>query len=135
MEVWRAPQRAAMICVMPDLNETFMRVADHVHPGEWTTYGDISAAVRGDKRAARAVGRAAATEDEFPNAHRVLRSPGRISPGVGACSGGRGVEGVRERLFAEGVVFDETGRADPTKHVHWDELRRRAGRARPDRRA
>ena len=118
-----------------DLNETFMRVADHVHPGEWTTYGDISAAVRGDKRAARAVGRAAATEDEFPNAHRVLRSPGRISPGVGACSGGRGVEGVRERLFAEGVVFDETGRADPTKHVHWDELRRRAGRARPDRRA
>ncbi len=108
-----------------DLNETFMRVAAHVRPGEWTTYGDISAAVRGDKRAARAVGRAAATEDEFPNAHRVLRSPGRISRGVGACSEGRGVAGVRDRLRVEGVVFDETGKADPARHVHWDELRRR----------
>ncbi|MGH2702574.1 MAG: MGMT family protein, partial [Actinomycetota bacterium] len=65
---------------MPDLNERFMGVAAHIQPGEWTTYGDISAAVRGDKRAARAVGRAAATEEEFPNPHRVLRSPGRISP-------------------------------------------------------
>lgn len=125
MEVWRAPQRAEMICAMPDLNEKFMRVAAHVRRGEWTTYGDISAAVLGDKRAARAVGRAAATEDEFPNAHRVLRSAGRISPGVGACSGGRGVDGVRERLLAEGIVLDETGRADPAKHVYWDELRRR----------
>ena len=114
---------------MPDLNETFMRVAAHVHPGEWTTYGDISAAVRGDKRAARAVGRAAATEDEFPNAHRVLRSPGQISRGVGACAQGQGVDGVRDRLLAEGVVFDERGRADPARHVHWDELRRRLSRA------
>lgn len=108
-----------------DLNADFMTVAALVRPGEWTTYGDISAAVRGDKRAARAVGRAASTEDGFPNAHRVLRAPGRISRGVGACSEGRGVQGVRERLFAEGVVFDETGKADAARHVHWDELRRR----------
>jgi alkylated DNA nucleotide flippase Atl1 len=37
-----------------------MRMASRVRQGEWTTYGDISIAVRGDTKAARGVGRAAA---------------------------------------------------------------------------
>lgn len=113
--------------VMADLNQSFMRVAALIGRGEWTTYGDISAVVRGNKRAARAVGRAAAIEEEFPNAHRVLRAPGFISRGTGACGRGRSVEEVRRKLLQEGVGFDESGRADPATHVHWDELRRRLG--------
>lgn len=44
----------------------FKRIASRVQEGEWTTYGDISIAVRGDTKAARGVGRAAAAVKDFP---------------------------------------------------------------------
>jgi alkylated DNA nucleotide flippase Atl1 len=100
----------------------FFEIARVVRSGEWTTYGDISAAVRGDVRWARAVGRAAATLDEFPNAHRVLRSNGTIAPGSPPA---RDVMRLRRMLAAEGIRFTG-GRADPAQRVHWDELRARA---------
>lgn len=104
-----------------DLEGAFVDVARLVGAGEWTTYGDISGAVCGSARWARAVGRAAATFDEFPNAHRVLRADGSIARGTGPCSR---EGGVRRKLESEGVPF-RAGRADPTRRVHWDELRRR----------
>lgn len=105
-----------------------VRMAGLVRRGEWTTYGDVSAAARGDKRAARAVGAAAARDPRFPSPHRVLAGGGVISrPGDASSEGG--LAEIRRRLESEGIGFDKRGRADPARHVHWDELAHRAGRA------
>jgi alkylated DNA nucleotide flippase Atl1 len=102
----------------------FLRIAAGVKLGEWTSYGDISVAVVGTQRSARAVGRAAATISEFPQAHRVLTGEGRVSRGARSGETLR----ARRKLESEGIVFDEKGRADPSRRVFWDELQRRAGK-------
>jgi alkylated DNA nucleotide flippase Atl1 len=102
----------------------YAAMAAHVRPGEWTTYGDLSVAVRGDVRGARAVGRAAAAMDGFPNAHRVLREGGRIAP-AWVDGRGRGPEECRHRLRREGIRFLGE-RADPRRRVPWEELLRRS---------
>jgi alkylated DNA nucleotide flippase Atl1 len=101
---------------------TFAAVAAQVRRGEWTTYGDISTAARGDSRWARAVGREAANSADFPTAHRVLGHGGMVTRG----SEGAEIDRARARLEAEGVRFT-SGRADPARRVHWDELARRVG--------
>ena len=93
--------------------------------GEWTTYGDIAAAV-GKPGAARAVGREAATSESFPNPHRVLKGDGTISRG-GRRQRGRSIERARRLLEQEGIAFSPSGRADPAARIYWDELKRRAG--------
>jgi alkylated DNA nucleotide flippase Atl1 len=100
------------------------QVARLVRAGEWTTYGDIAAVAFGSLRRARMVGRAAATSDDFPHAHRVLTSTGTVSRGPSASE--RRCAGAREKLESEGVAFSGK-RADPARRVHWDELARRAG--------
>ena len=100
-------------------------MASLVAAGEWTTYGDISAAVHvGDKSRARMVARAAANDHSFPNAHRVLAHDGSVVRGPGN-------EAERQRaigrLRREGIEFDARGNADRSKRLHWDELVRRAG--------
>jgi alkylated DNA nucleotide flippase Atl1 len=104
-----------------DLEEIFLVVARLIRRGEWTTYGDISAAATGTMRLARAVGRAAATLDDFPNAHRVLAAGGRVTRGRRSHAA---AEAARARLEREGVTFARD-RADPSRRVHWDELARR----------
>lgn len=111
--------------VHPDVNaaraDDIVRVAGLVRPGEWTTYGDVSAAALGNGRWARLVGTIAATDERFPNAHRILTAEGRISrPG-----GDTGA--ARSALENEGVVFVRD-RADRARRVHWDQLQRRDGR-------
>ena len=101
---------------------SFAAVAAHVRRGEWTTYGDISTAARGDSRWARSVGNEAANSSDFPTPHRVLGHGGLVTRG----SEGAEVDRARARLEAEGVRFTN-GRADPARRVHWDELARRAG--------
>src|SRR5206468_10854564 len=90
----------------------FARVAGRVRTGEWTTYGDISIAVRGDHKASRGVGRAAATMRNFPEPHRILLDGGRISPDWKSSDGG-GPHECRRRLLADGIRFTDDGRADP----------------------
>ena len=107
------------------MNASYADVARAIRRGEWTSYGDIAAAIHGTPRAARAVGRTTATSDDFPNAHRVLRADGSIAAGSGACAD-RGAP-VRERLEKEGVAFDRRGRAEAGARVEWDELARRVG--------
>ena len=102
--------------------ESFAAVAAQVRRGEWTTYGDISTAARGDPRWARAVGNEAANSTDFPTPHRVLGHGGIVTRG----SEGAEVDRARARLEAEGVRFT-SGRADPARRVHWDELARRVG--------
>lgn len=107
---------------MPIQPEEVFRVVGLVRPGEWTTYGDVSTAVTGHRHSARFVGTLAATDDRFPNPARVLRSGGTVAP-----SPVRSSERVIARLKREGVRF-RGSRADPSQHVHWDELQRRSGR-------
>jgi|GEM_PF-3524350 len=101
----------------------FKRVASRVKEGEWTTYGDISIAVRGDVKAARGVGRAAATMLDFPHPERVLMDGGVINPNWKDASG-RGPDHCRELLISQGIAFTN-GNADKAHRVGWDELRRR----------
>jgi len=91
-----------------------------VHPGEWTTYGDLGAAATGGGNAARQVARLVSHPD-FANAHRILGSGGRVAHGPG---GEESARWRRARLEAEGVAF--RGRlADPHRRVRWAELRGR----------
>ncbi len=92
-------------------------------------YGDISIAVRGDTQGARAVGRAAATLQLFPNPHRVLQSGGKIPEGWRTTdSDVPNPEVCRQQLQSEGVSFDEHHRADRAHYVAWDLLVERSER-------
>ncbi len=102
----------------------FKRVASRLRKGEWTTYGDISIAVRGDTKAARGVGRAAATLKDFPNAEKILMEGGLINPNWHDDQG-RGPDHCRQLLEAQGIKFDSNGSADEAQRIIWDELRRR----------
>jgi alkylated DNA nucleotide flippase Atl1 len=116
----RAPYRADA--------ETFKGIAALVGPGEWTTYGDISIVVRGDTKAARGVGRAAAMLPDFPNPHRVLRETGEIHDRWKDAEG-RGPDYCRKLLEAEGVHFSGDGRADRAQYISWPTLKERRGKS------
>lgn len=105
----------------------YLLAAQQISEGEWATYGDISIAVRGDDKGARAVGRAAATLANFPNPQRVLKAGGVI-PSDWHDGAGRGAEECQRRLEKEGVRFRE-GRADPARRVTWELLRERLRQA------
>lgn len=102
----------------------FKRLASRLKPGEWTTYGDISIAVRGDTKAARGVGRSAAKIPDFPHPERVLMDCGRISPNW-VDEAGLSPDYCIQMLVDQGIAFDEEGRANKNQRVTWDELRRR----------
>ena len=84
-----------------------------IPPGYWTTYGDVAEAI-GVPGAAQSVAGVIATDDSVPNAHRVLRSTGRISPGWSTTDGG-GPEVARSRLESEGLGFDQGDAAAPDR--------------------
>jgi alkylated DNA nucleotide flippase Atl1 len=121
----RLPSSMAPVARGDSLEQQILAAARLLREGEWTTYGDISAAVTGSVRAARAVALAAARSDDFPNAHRVLKADGTIARGAGPRRADR-IARARMALEAEGVAFDPADRADPAARVHWDEL---AGRS------
>ena len=101
----------------------FMRLASRLRREEWTTYGDISIAVRGDTKASRGVGRAAATIRDFPYPERVLMEGGFVNPNW-RDSAGRGPDHCRRLLEEDGVRFIDD-HADHSQRITWDELRRR----------
>jgi alkylated DNA nucleotide flippase Atl1 len=117
------PQRWRLAARYRTTGPVFMRVASRVREGEWTTYGDISIAVRGDTKAARGVGRAAAALPQFPHPERVLMEGGLINASWHD-SDDRGPDHCRSLLEAQGIRFIDE-RADPAQRVAWDELRRR----------
>lgn len=106
----------------------YLLAAQQVRGGEWATYGDLSIAVRGDDKGARAVGRAAAMLPAFPHPHRILKAGGIIPDDWHDDTGG-GPEECRNRLVEEGVEFTSEGRAGPAHRVDWEELRSRLRRA------
>jgi alkylated DNA nucleotide flippase Atl1 len=119
-----SPQRWRLAPRYRNTAPVFMRIASRVKHGEWTTYGDISIAVRGDTKAARGVASTAAKNLKFPHPERVLKEGGFISPNW-VDSAGRGPDYCKQLLMDDDIDFDEEGRADPAKRVSWDELKRR----------
>lgn len=84
------------------------RYCEAIPSGRWTTYGDLATAI-GVPGAALALGTVIANDPQIPNAHRVLRSKGTISPHWENADGGPEV--ARQRLIDEGVEFTSGGRA------------------------
>ncbi|WP_406045095.1 DUF262 domain-containing protein [Micromonospora sp. NBC_00898] len=90
--------------------------------GSWTTYGDLAALIGshpvpvGARIAAHPV----------PNAHRVLQVEGTVSPGFRWLDPDR-TDDPRELLRAEGVEFDQYGRADQAQRIGTEELAQLAG--------
>jgi alkylated DNA nucleotide flippase Atl1 len=77
--------------------------ASHViKQGEWTTYGDMAAAVSGNVNHARSVARVASTNPAFANPHRVLNAGGKISP-EWHDEDGQGPEECERRLHEDGL--------------------------------
>jgi alkylated DNA nucleotide flippase Atl1 len=78
------------------------------------SYQDLAVAAGGSPGAGMAVGQYLAKTEGMPESvHRVLRSDGTISPGwVGEIGG---PQECRALLESEGLVFDERGRADPSR--------------------
>lgn len=81
-----------------------LRASHIIGEGEWTTYGDVAAAVSGNVNQARSVARVASTNPAFANPHRVLNAGGRIHPDWHDDEG-RGPEECERRLREEGVNF------------------------------
>lgn len=90
------------------MRERVRPIAKAIPAGYWMSYGDIAASIGSH---ARPVATCMATQ-EIPNAHRILRADGSLSPGF------RWVEPRNEDpielLESEGLRF-VNGRADPLR--------------------
>lgn len=85
--------------------------------GSWTTYGDLAALIGSHPVP---VGMRLATKP-IPNAHRVLQVDGRVSPGFKWLVPTR-TDDPHDLLAAEGVAFDEQGRADQGQRAGLEQL-------------
>ncbi|MEV5410031.1 DUF262 domain-containing protein [Thermopolyspora sp. NPDC052614] len=85
-------------------------------PGTWTTYGDLAELI-----GSHPVPVGVHLAGGGLNAHRVLRSTGEVSDGF-RWPDEDDDRDVHEVLMADGVKFDEVGRADPAQRINAREL-------------
>ncbi|SBT44571.1 GmrSD restriction endonuclease domain-containing protein [Micromonospora narathiwatensis] len=90
--------------------------------GSWTTYGDLAALIGSHPVP---VG-ARLANHPVPNAHRVLQVEGTVSPSFRWSDPDR-TDDPRDLLRAEGVKFDEYGRADQAQRMGTEDLAQLAG--------
>lgn len=90
--------------------------------GAWTTYGDVAALIGSHPVP---VGVRLASHP-YPNAHRVLQVEGTISASFRWVETDR-MDDPRDVLRAEGVNFDDQGRADQSQRLTVEDLARLAG--------
>ncbi|MBL6276090.1 DUF262 domain-containing protein [Micromonospora fiedleri] len=98
------------------------KVLAELPAGSWTTYGDIAALIG---TAPLPVGTRLA-KHPAPNAHRVLQADGLVAANFRWLDPSR-TDDPRELLTAEGVKFDEHGRADQAQRIGTEELAQLAG--------
>ncbi len=91
---------------------TVLSALELVGPGNWTTYGDLAELVG---MSGQAIG-GFMTEHPTTNGYRVMTVNGTISPNFQWWDPNR-TETPREVLEAEGVEFDERGRANPSQRL------------------
>lgn len=90
-----------------------------IPPGRWTSYTDLAMAVGTN---AQTVGWYMG-QTTAEGTHRVLGHDGKPSPGFVWPEATPRDETQREALEAEGVAFDEGGRADEARRVHTGDIR------------
>ncbi|MFC5941900.1 DUF262 domain-containing protein [Micromonospora harpali] len=90
--------------------------------GSWTTYGDLAALIG---TAPQPVGNRLANHPTL-NAHRVLQAGGIVAGNFKWLEPGR-TDDPRDVLRAEGVTFDQHGRADQAQRITVEELAQLAG--------
>jgi methylated-DNA-protein-cysteine methyltransferase related protein len=101
--------------VGPGFHEKVFDVVLTIPHGHVTTYGDVAAAL-GMRSVARKVGHALAAlppDREDVPWHRVVNAQGRISRPIESSSG----KAQRDRLGAEGIEVDDTGRVLGFRHL------------------
>lgn len=111
-----------------DTTERLRALVGAIPMGRWASYGDVCEAL-GTTWHRAAMGLNVRLSDlGAENAHRVLRGDGRVSETALGDP-----QGVRIRLDAEGLAFDDRGRADPAARLTVKELLKAAGlrKARP----
>jgi alkylated DNA nucleotide flippase Atl1 len=92
--------------------ERLYAVCADIPAGNWISYKDLAQAI-GVPGAQQSVAGVVASDPHVPNAHRVLRQNGRISPSFITHDGSGGPEVARQRLEQEGVSFGQGDAADP----------------------
>ncbi|MGC4806736.1 GmrSD restriction endonuclease domain-containing protein [Micromonospora sp. DT233] len=102
--------------------DLMVRALSELPAGSWTTYGDLAALIG---TAPMPVGVRLANHPA-PNAHRVLQVEGTVAPGFRWSEPGR-TDDPRDVLRAEGVTFDQYGRADQAQRIGTEELAQLAG--------
>jgi predicted enzyme related to lactoylglutathione lyase len=100
------PQHWRLVRRYRAVSQAYAKVAELLQPGEWTTAGDVSVAVRGDIRAATSIIAA------------------RLSPRILADD--HPPADLIDRLKSDGVSVLPSGEADPRQRIAWNELSRRA---------
>jgi 5-methylcytosine-specific restriction protein B len=88
-----------------------------VEAGSWTTYGDLAELA---SVPAQAVGQFIAN-NEVPSPHRVLQADGRVAPNFRWPDAAR-TDDPHQLLVAEGVEFDDEGRANPEQRLRSEDL-------------
>lgn len=112
VSIWPGPDESVSTSP-PNLHWMLMnQVLSSLPAGRWTSYSDVAAVIGSFQLA---VGARLATVI-VPNAHRVLKLSGHISPDFRWPDPQR-TDDPREVLEAEGVRFDELDRADPEQRM------------------
>lgn len=115
--IWPGPVDSAEDSGTAVLWDNLAKVLAEVPAGRWTTYGDVATVL--GTHAVPLVSRLASHPTH--NAHRVLRSDGRIADNFRWSDTSRS-DTPRELLEAEGVRFTAEGTADPSQRLSPEEL-------------
>ena len=117
VSIWPGPMRAQRVGGTSSQWQLLNRVLAELPAGAWTSYGDVAALIGshpvpvGERLANHVV----------PNAHRVLRADGTVSPGFRWLDPAVDTDPI-DALRAEGVAFDDHHRADQNQRMNTDDL-------------